>query len=54
MARSRKKRKYVNILPSLLTIGNMYCGLLSIVYTINGDFKLAAWMILLALLFPTW
>jgi CDP-diacylglycerol--serine O-phosphatidyltransferase len=51
MARSRKKRKYVNILPSLLTIGNMYCGLLSIVYTMNGDFSLAAWMILLALLF---
>ncbi len=51
MARSRKKRKYVNILPSLLTIGNMYCGLLSIVYTINGDFRLAAWMILLGLLF---
>ncbi|UCD56484.1 MAG: CDP-diacylglycerol--serine O-phosphatidyltransferase, partial [Candidatus Hydrogenedentota bacterium] len=51
MRRSRKKGKYVNILPSLLTIGNMYCGLLSIVYTINGVFELAAWMILLALLF---
>ena len=51
MARSRKRRTYVNILPNLLTIGNMYCGLLSLVYTINGDFKLAAWMILLALLF---
>ncbi len=51
MARSRKRRPYVNILPNLLTIGNMYCGLLSLVYTINGDFKLAAWMILLALLF---
>lgn len=51
MPRSKKRRKYVNILPTLLTIGNMYCGLLSIVYTINGDFKLAAWMILLGLLF---
>ncbi len=51
MARSRKKRKYVNILPSLLTIGNMYCGLLSIVYTMNGDFGPAAWLIILALLF---
>ena len=51
MARSRKRRKYVNILPNLLTIGNMYCGLLAIVYTMNGDFNLAAWMILLALLF---
>ncbi|MBI5116825.1 CDP-diacylglycerol--serine O-phosphatidyltransferase [Candidatus Poribacteria bacterium] len=51
MRRTRKRRKHVNILPSLLTIGNMYCGLLSVVYTINGEFKLAAWMILLALLF---
>jgi CDP-diacylglycerol--serine O-phosphatidyltransferase len=51
MSRTRKRRKYVNILPSLLTIGNMYCGLLSIVYTLNADFNLAAWMILLALLF---
>ncbi|GAB4333089.1 MAG: CDP-diacylglycerol--serine O-phosphatidyltransferase [Candidatus Abyssubacteria bacterium] len=51
MSRSRKKRKYVNILPSLLTIGNMYLGLLSIVYTINGKYELAGWMILVALLF---
>lgn len=51
MARSRKRRRYVNILPNLLTIGNMYCGLLSIVYSMNGDFGLAGWMILLALLF---
>lgn len=51
MARSKKKRKHVNILPSLLTIGNMYCGLLSILYTLNGEFKSAGWMILLALLF---
>ena len=51
MARSRKRRRYVNILPNLLTIGNMYCGLLAIVYTINDDFRLAGWMILLGLLF---
>jgi len=51
MRRPKKKRKHVNILPSLLTIGNMYCGLLSIVYTINGEFTHAAWMIMLALLF---
>jgi CDP-diacylglycerol--serine O-phosphatidyltransferase len=29
----------------------MYCGLLCLVYTLNGDFTLAAWMIVLALLF---
>lgn len=53
MARARKKRKNVNILPSLLTIGNMYCGLISIVYTINGEFTSAAWMIFLGLIFDT-
>ena len=51
MRRPRKKRRHVNILPNLLTVGNIYCGLLSILYTINGEFELAAWMILLALLF---
>ena len=51
MRRTKRRRKHVNILPSLLTIGNMYCGLLSIVYTINGEFSRSAWMILLALLF---
>jgi len=51
MRRTKRRRKHVNILPSLLTIGNMYCGLLSIVYTINGEFNLSAWMIVLALLF---
>lgn len=29
----------------------MYMGLLSIVYTINGEFEIAGWMILIALLF---
>ncbi len=35
----------------MLTIGNMYMGLLSIVYTINGQYETAGWMILVALLF---
>jgi len=51
MPRSRKRRNRVNILPSLLTIGNMYMGLLSILYTINGEFEIAGWLILVALLF---
>ena len=38
-------------MPSLLTIGNMYMGLLSIVYTINGEYEIAGWLILVALLF---
>ena len=51
MARQRKRRNYVNILPSLLTTGNMYCGLLAIIYTMNNDFQTAAWLIILGLLF---
>lgn len=51
MSRSKRKRRRVNILPSLLTIGNMYLGLLSIVYTINGEYQLAGWMIVIGLLF---
>jgi CDP-diacylglycerol--serine O-phosphatidyltransferase len=51
MSRSRKRRNRVNILPSLLTIGNMYMGLLSILYAINGQFEIAGWLILVALLF---
>lgn len=51
MRRPRKRRSHVNILPTLLTVGNMYLGLLSIIYSIGGDFRLAAAMILLALLF---
>jgi CDP-diacylglycerol--serine O-phosphatidyltransferase len=50
MRRSRKRRNRVNILPSLLTIGNMYLGLLSILHSINGQFETAAWMILGALI----
>ncbi len=36
-------------MPSLLTIGNMYLGLLSILHSINSEFEIAAWMILGAL-----
>jgi CDP-diacylglycerol--serine O-phosphatidyltransferase len=51
---ARKKRKHlktVYMLPSLLTAGNMVCGLKSLEYTMNGDFTLAAWMIILACVF---
>lgn len=43
--------KRVNILPHLLSLGNMYCGLSSILYIWSEDFSSAAWMILLAILF---
>jgi len=34
--------------PSVLTLGNLFCGFLSIIYNISGEFTLAAWLIVLA------
>ncbi len=34
--------------PSLLTIGNILCGFLSIAYSVDGRFEAAAWLIVLA------
>lgn len=39
------------LLPSLLTAGNMVCGLLAIQNTLDGNFSKAAWYILLAVIF---
>src|SRR5262245_46560951 len=35
-------RRGVYLLPSLLTMGNMFCGYASIVYAMRGEFELAA------------
>jgi CDP-diacylglycerol--serine O-phosphatidyltransferase len=48
----RKKRlRTVYLLPSLLTAGNMVCGLLSIQRTFEGKYDEAAWLVLLAIVF---
>lgn len=39
----------VHILPSLLTAGNLFCGINSILWTAEGKYAVAAWMILLAI-----
>lgn len=39
------------VVPSLFTILNMFCGLMSIIYTGQGAYVLAAWFIILAALF---
>ena len=41
------------VFPSLFTVLNMFCGLLSIVYTGQQDFMLGAWFIILAALFDS-
>lgn len=33
------------IVPSFFTVGNMFCGFYSIIAAIQGDYNLAAWMI---------
>lgn len=39
------------ILPSLFTVGNLCCGLFSLILTMNQQFSEAAWPILVAILF---
>jgi CDP-diacylglycerol--serine O-phosphatidyltransferase len=41
------------VVPSLFTVLNMFCGLLSIVYTWQQDYVLGAWFIILAALFDS-
>jgi CDP-diacylglycerol--serine O-phosphatidyltransferase len=40
--RQSRPRRGVYLLPSLLTMGNMWCGYASIVYSLRGDYETAA------------
>jgi CDP-diacylglycerol--serine O-phosphatidyltransferase len=44
-------RRGVFLLPNLLTTGGLFSGFYSIVATMNGDYLLAAWFILVAAIF---
>ncbi|MCL2485401.1 MAG: CDP-diacylglycerol--serine O-phosphatidyltransferase [Endomicrobia bacterium] len=44
-------KKGIYILPSLFTSGNMACGIISMLFSIHGDFSAAAWMLVLAIMF---
>ena len=44
-------RRGVFLLPNLLTTGGLFSGFYSIVATMNGDYLLAAWFILIAAIF---
>jgi CDP-diacylglycerol--serine O-phosphatidyltransferase len=39
---SRRLRRGVYLLPSLLTLGNMFCGYACVVYAMRGDYERAA------------
>src|SRR6185436_12552354 len=41
-ARRRRFRRGAYLLPSLLTMGNMFCGYACIVYSTRGEFETAA------------
>ena len=40
------KDRYKSLLPNFFTIGNMFCGFVSIIYSFNQDFIMALWAIL--------
>lgn len=42
--------KYLKLIPNTFTLGNLYCGFLSIGYAANGQFKNAAILILIGMM----
>ena len=48
--RSQRPRRGVSLLPSLFTMGNMWCGYASVVYSLRGEYGTAAPLIGIAYL----
>ena len=46
-----KGTKRIGVLPSLMTLGNLLCGFISMMQTANGRYEMAAWLILAAMIF---
>ncbi|AGH94762.1 CDP-diacylglycerol--serine O-phosphatidyltransferase [Pseudobdellovibrio exovorus] len=42
---------YIYILPNLMTIANLFCGFISVIYSIQGEFKMAAIAVVIAAVF---
>lgn len=40
--------KKIYLLPNLITTANLVCGFLSMIHSIQGDFRYAAWLIIVA------
>ncbi len=51
--RNKRKRKPINVLASVMTTMNLYCGVASIFASIGFEFKTAALFILLGIFFDT-
>ncbi|MFH1905497.1 MAG: CDP-diacylglycerol--serine O-phosphatidyltransferase [bacterium] len=41
----------IQLLPSLLTTANLVCGFLSIIFSMQGNFIIAGWLIIIAIVF---
>lgn len=51
-SRSGKKLgMYIYILPNLMTIANLFCGFISVIFSIKGEFKYAAIAVVVAAVF---
>lgn len=51
--RHESLKKGVYLLPNLVTTGSLFAGFYGIVATMNGDYELAAWFILVSVVFDT-
>lgn len=45
------KERLISFVPNIFTLGNMFCGYLSIVFSLTGQFKDACWIIILGAFF---
>ena len=49
----KKLAMYIYILPNLMTTSNLFCGFLSVIFSIKGEFKYAAIAVIIAAVFDT-
>ncbi len=47
----KKLGMYIYILPNLMTVANLFCGFISIIFSIKGEFKSAAIAVVIAAVF---
>lgn len=47
----KKLGMYIYILPNMMTVANLFCGFISIIFSIRGEFKYAAIAVVIAALF---
>lgn len=49
----KKLGMYIYILPNLMTTSNLFCGFLSVIFSIKGEFRYAAIAVIIAAVFDT-